>query len=253
MGRGHQTGREKRPSAKRNTNMRSGVPTTRNRDKGESGKGASRIKKLQKFKQRYGIKVDGSVEDGIRDLQIAIDVQPGFLLSLGKLEDGTHVISTNYAKLLARRKNEEGYAIALRGGYYILQACQQSIESIRQGYICLIDLDGVGPMNLSMKLEERMAELYSDSYPIRVQKICMMNAGFFMRVFNALLSVFTSKKIMKNRIMTGKRDTYLQASPQYHRDILPKEWGGTQDAKDLMEVFATKLKERYDLASSFRL
>ena len=217
-------------------------------------KALARIKKLQKFKDRYGIKLDGSFEEGVRDLEACLLRNKGFLLACGALQDNTHVMCTDYNKLLPGKYNsEEGFAILLRSGFYCLQISQPNIASMRAGYICLLDLKGIGLMNVSMKLEERFAELYAGSYPINVRKICMMNADFFMRVFNSLLRVFTPKKVFETRVMVGKSELFLRSSPEYTRDILPRAWGGTQDPDDFLKIAVQKLEERYALAAAFRL
>ena len=62
-------------------------------------KAIRRIKRVQLFKTRHGIKLDGSYEDGMRDLKKYLDMFPGFFLSVASLApDHTHVLCANFSK-----------------------------------------------------------------------------------------------------------------------------------------------------------
>ena len=75
-----------------------------------------RIKKLQSFKQRYGIKLDGSYEEGVRDLKVFQTVRPGFLLSIKAMPDQTHVCCYDLSKFEPQKmESNESFAVIMRG------------------------------------------------------------------------------------------------------------------------------------------
>ena len=81
-----------------------------------------RIKRLQACKQLNGIVADGCYEQAIRDVVVFQRHHPHFILSLGALEDDTHVLSANWACFRAyRMKTPESHALRIRGLFYYFQ------------------------------------------------------------------------------------------------------------------------------------
>eukprot|EP00977_Amphora_coffeiformis_P030012 scaffold44216_cov183-Amphora_coffeaeformis.AAC.1 len=197
--------------------------------KSDVDKALTRMKRLQRFKEKYGIKLNGSYEEGVRAFRTAKQRCEGFGLSLAALRNETHVCCSNYASFMAREvRSDEYYAVVMRGEFYFLQAMFPTIAAMRAGAIFLSDGKGYGLLNYSFKLEERMAQLFSHAYPMRVEKMVMMNANWLMIVLQVALNAFMSKKMREVRCLARDRDVYLaQHRPQYPPTVLPVEWGGT--------------------------
>uniref|UniRef100_A0A7S3L7D9 Uncharacterized protein n=1 Tax=Amphora coffeiformis TaxID=265554 RepID=A0A7S3L7D9_9STRA len=86
-------------------------------------KALKRIKRMEHFKQQYGIQKDGCVEDAIRDLNAFDEAHPNFILALGGLETEknthVHVLSVDYAQFVAKKmKTEEAFKILMRGIFH---------------------------------------------------------------------------------------------------------------------------------------
>ena len=217
-----------------------------------------RIQRLQAFKKQYGIKLDGSHEEGMRDLQTFQRAHAGFCLALGVVvvEDSDndrhhhqqqhHVWSVHYNKLAARTlQSDESFAILMRGFFYCMQASQPNLQSMRSGLTVLADGHGVGWHNFSLKMEERAAALYANAYPARIQQIVMMHANLLLRLFWNLVKPFVSVKIRQRHVFTASRDEYLQNRCRHdlHANVLPTEWGGKCTPDDLMRTWSVKLQE----------
>jgi hypothetical protein len=218
-------------------------------------KALARIKRMQQFKSKYGIKLNGSYEEAVRAFLTAKQRHEGFFLSLATLpNDDTHISCTNYACFMAREvRSDEYYAVVMRGEFYILQAMFPTLAAIRAGTIMLSDGKGYGVLNYSFKLEERMAQLFSNAYPMRVKKMVMMNANWLMVVLQYALNAFMSKKMRKVRHLAGPRETYLaEHRSEYPPTVLPVEWGGTLPREAYEETVIRNLQQRYQLEETFR-
>ena len=219
-------------------------------------KALGRIRRMQKFKEMYGIQGNGSFEQGLRDAARSLELQPGLSLGVGVLDDHTHCMCMEYRHFKTRlHTTPESIAITLRGAFYGVQSCQDSLPAIRAGVELLVDAKGVGWVNFDLKVEERMAQLSSNAYPLRVRSQVVMNINFWMRLLmKAANLLFLSKKLRQVQVLVGNRDAYLrEQAHRYPKDALPVKWGGTLREQDNFEVFRHKLKRRYELEANFRL
>ena len=249
-----------------------------------------RIKRVQSFKTRHGIKLDGSYEEGMRDLKKYLDMFPGFFLSVAGLPDHTHVLCANFSKFYKKAlkaTGEEGWFVLIRGFFYLLQACQPNVASMRSGLVYMADVQNAGFANFSLRVEERVASVYSNAYPIRITKMAVLNAPFIACLFFRLWRFFVSPKIMQTFDFAGNRDAYLtekwhdvtasdekraynkdssfagKSSPEttttkstggpFAPQVLPAEWGGDLELESLYTTLGQKLKERYNWAAIFKL
>lgn len=233
--------------------------------KDQVAKAVKRLKRMQKFKQRYGIQRDGSFEEGVRDALAFEIAHPGFGLALGSSsfyngrgdDDDQQSISfgcLDYSKFIASRmKSEESHAIVMRGLFYSLQLSQSNIAAMRSGMVMLCDCGSMGMRNLSMESEARQGDLFSDAYPIRIRQMAMMNVNVMVRAFyRVAAAVLLSKKVRETLVFPHDRGVFLKRSG-YPPRVLPVAWGGLVDANVLRETHAQKLQERYDLAANFEL
>jgi hypothetical protein len=164
-----------------------------------------------------------------------------------------HVYAVDYRRLEARQlQSNESFAIVLRGFFYCMQASQPNLPAMRAGLLVLVDGQGVGWQNFSLKFEERAASLYVHAYPARIQRFVTMHVNLLLRLFWNLLKPLLSRTIRQRHVFCGARDEYLQTQG-YPLEALPTAWGGTLAPEDLMPTWSAKLTERYALAESFSL
>lgn len=247
-------------------------------------KALHRLRRMQKFKKRYGIQRDGSYEEGSRDHKAFVIAHPNFGLGMNSYfpkttigddetvrnsedadNNATEQSSTesaadevtvgcaDYSKFLATKMNsEESHAIVMRGFFYMFQLCQSSISSMRGGIDLLCDCNGMGPSNFSFASEARQNELFSEAYPIRIRQIAMMNVNAVVRLFYRVAMFFFSKKLRQTFVLTDNRDKFL-SDKGLPASVLPVAWGGTLDEKASEKVFFQKMRARYDLAANFKL
>lgn len=230
--------------------------------KGKVDKALKRIKRMQSFKERYGIKLDGSVTEAKRDLQ-ALDLQhPGLMMSLGTLpreqdggkDDPSHVVCVDFTKFLAKRmKTEESHAIVMRFFYYVLQACAHNFAAIRAGIYWVSKSDGVGFRNFSRESENRRAELASHTYPLRFKLFVMLQAPLFARLLFQVIAVFMSSKMRSRFDLTGEGETYLKKTIGLPSGALPELYGGELAHDSMPTTVVAKLQERYKHMAAFRL
>ena len=221
-------------------------------------KALKRIKRMQKFKDDYGIKLDGSYEEGMRDITAFLAAHPGFVLSLAVLpQDQSIVLCCDYGNFQASshhtRFDDENFAITLRGWFYFGQASQSNLAAMRAGVSTIVDVQGTSWRNFSLEMERRAAALYSHAYPIRIRQMVEMNCNIIVRAFFQFAALFQSKKVRERRVCCGHHRAFL-ASSRYTPNVLPQVWGGELSPDDtVLPWLRKKLKERYDWEAKFAL
>jgi hypothetical protein len=216
-------------------------------------KALKRMKRVQIFKETYGIQLDGSYDEGMRSLRTYLDLFPGFFLAVAPLDDqGTHCLCAEWAKFVARRIkfDDESINVLIRGFFYLLQATQPNTAAIRAGMVYIGDTAGAGRANYSLKVEERVASVYSNAYPIRIKRTIFMNVPWIFRLFFKAWRFFVSKKVYEGHVYTKDRESAIADFP---KSALPVEWGGSIDQTAFLQRLDSNLKERYELAAKFKL
>ena len=189
----------------------------------------------------------------MRDLKVFQDVHPGFLLSIKAMADHTHVCSYDLSKFMAQKmQSTESFAIFMRGFFYMLQVCQPNIAAMRVGTVHLAESKDIGWRNINYRVEEQAVQLYSRAYPMRLQKMVYMNVSFTMRVFLNAMKILMCKTMRERHTLQPDSGAYLQDSP-YPKRVLPKQFNGLIDYDELQRDLSQKLKERYSLATTFKL
>lgn len=217
--------------------------------------GLKRLRRLRALKDKYGIPRDGSYEQAIRDLHAFQAAHPGALLAVTTLpDDSSSFIAFSTGKFYTRNmKTPESLAITMRGFFYILQACITSVEDMRGGLTSVIDNDGVGWKNFHLRVEEQVTDLFAKLYPVRINRMVFVNAGWIVRALFSIARLFMSKKVADKHIFAPDRDEWLLGQPKLTKVTLPKEWGGLVDFNDLQEALKEKLQRRYERAAEFKL
>ena len=224
-------------------------------------KALRRLNRMQKFKSKYGIQGDGSYEEGIRDIKAFRIAHPGFELSVATLfptpktcpGEEINIGCGDYSKFMAARlSSEESHAIVMRGFFYFFQLLSSSIPSIRSGTVLLADCSDMGVKNFSMESEKRQHQLFFEAYPIRLRQIAMMNVNFVVHFLYRLVIALFPRKIRQRFIFHYDRETFLRES-EFPPSVLPIAWGGSIDDERFHQTFYQKLRERYELAESFKL
>ena len=217
-----------------------------------------RIRRMQHFKTQHSIKMDGSAEEGMRDLATFQRAHPGFFLSLGSLPDGSPIIAVDSSRTVLRDiKSEESIAVFLRGMFYSMQACHSSICAMRTGSVTLSDMGGCDWRHRNRQVTGRNAELYSRAYPKRHTLIVLLNVSFLWRLTFAWFKLLIPKKMWERYILLGDPKGFLQGAC-YPPTVLPAAWNdkycdGTMEQQGLQQAFRERLKARYDLAAKFKL
>ena len=210
---------------------------------------------MQAFKESYGIQLDGSYDEAVRDIKLFLTSHPELLLSVAASEESRHVgvVCAQYAGLNVQRiQSEEAYCVLMRGMFYVLQAGHANIAAMRAGCALLLDMQGAGIGNFSLAFEERAAQLYSHAYPSRVVHIVNLRTPLLMRVLFQLIRYMMSKKVRQLVTHTSQLQKWLQQSP-YPTTALPEAWGGTLQREILPETLFKLLRERYNNAAKFEL
>lgn len=238
--------------------------------------GLARIRGLQSFKDRYGILLDGSFEQGMRDVFAFKNFLPSFYLGSAayssggsstsssshhndeKEEDGasSQVICFDFSRYQTQKlDSEEAYAVCMRAYFYALQVTSSNFASIRNGLHILGDYQRLTWRQFAIVNEQRASELYSNCYPIKVVEIAVMQANPLIRLFFCLLKlVVSTKKTMQayQHTFPRNRDAFLKEGG-FGIDAIPQKWGGNLTPERVGANFRVRLMERYKNSEEFEL
>jgi hypothetical protein len=214
-------------------------------------KALKRIRRLKAFKEEHGISETATVEETTEMLKRLEDLSPSMFMGFGKDDKGRYVTTWNYnAFLPAAYQNPEDWKACFSAFYYLFDAMQPDIASIREGIVMIADCEGVGWKNFSLKMEKQAAHLYQDAYPIRIKEMTMLNPPSVFKVIYALCKPFLSKRVKEVLHMNGKVDEIQNRIPI---GVLPTTLGGTQGTLDMAQSMEDALNLRFENKSQFTL
>lgn len=212
-----------------------------------------RIRRLQKFKRKFGIKMDGSFEEGMRALKTFQATHPGYIKGLGSLPDGSHIVSLDMPKMFLRDiHSEESLAVYMRGMFYLTQAGNCNIAAMRQGSVSLVNTKGNTWRNYSLRIEAANSDLYARAYPVRIKLIVLMNLNLFVRILLSSVKMVIPKKVSERMVVLGNAQAFLEGA-SYPQEVIPKDWNGTMGYEELQTSLKERLQERYKLLAEFKL
>ncbi|XP_006634070.1 alpha-tocopherol transfer protein isoform X1 [Lepisosteus oculatus] len=110
----------------------------------------------------------------------------------------------------------------------------QEIETQRNGLKAIFDLQGwrfAHALQINPSLAKRISAVLTDSFPLKVRGIHLINEPIFFRPVFAMIRPFLSDKIKARIHMHGS--AYVQSlCEQFPVSILPPEYGGTGPAME---------------------
>lgn len=217
-------------------------------------KALKRMKKLHHLKERYSIN-DNAVE-GMDSIRAFLQQLPGCILAAGQIPStGRYLLAFDYRDFDAAGtyKEEKDYAIMMKAYYYLMQASQPTVEAVREGIEVMILCHGFGWRSFSLELELRAAELYSDSYPVRIKSAALLDGPAIIRIMYNIVKVFLSRKvrgavqfISQKSYLSDKKDVYPAA-------LLHPVLGGECTEQALLDGIEEALRARYDVEETFAL
>lgn len=122
------------------------------------------------------------------------------------------------------------------------------VESMRKGMQFVSDC---GWKNFSLKAQKKNAEIFQDAYPIRINKMVLLDTPFVMEAMLKLIRAILSKK-MKEIIVIDKTDKFFQRG-QLPSELTPTKYGGTASDDGAFEFLGEKLALRTKNEKEFKL
>jgi hypothetical protein len=214
-------------------------------------KALKRIKRLHAFKEAHGIQDKYSLDGAMESIQKFEALSPGVISSFGQSENGRYVFVMLYREFIANNyRNKEDWDNCFAAFFYLFEAMQPDIYSIREGLAMIADCEGMGWKNFSLEMEKNATALYQDSYPARIKELTMLNAPGILRAMYVLIAPFLNKKVKEVFHMTGKVEDVQSRFP---KDALPTTLGGTQGSIDMEQKLREALKTRIGNQGKFSL
>jgi hypothetical protein len=210
-----------------------------------------RIRRLKAFKQEYGIDDNRSMEEIEAILLRFEELASGFFLGFGREESGRYIVTMDY-KCFEPKKFEspDDWKVLFAGFYYMLEATQPDISSIREGMAMICEAKGIAWKNFSLEIEKRGAALYEDAYPVRIKELSVLNAPAIMRIMYVVVKPFLGKRVKEVFHMDAKLPDVQQ---RIKRDNLPTTMGGVQGQLDMSGKMLESLKMRAENKVNFTL
>ena len=241
--------------------------------KGRVDKALKRLRRIQAFKERYGIIREGCLADAARDLKALLRLHPGFFLSMAdttttaELEENDTLVPHRLPQLVCykyknfvgwKMRSEEALAILQRACFYNVQATCYSLPAIRGGLYFIADARGLTWQHFSMHAEVRLSELFTDSYPVRLYRISILFASpiirFFYAVMRSLINFKSGSKLQHLATMYNYQESLVYHKTQgLSLDVVPVELGGRLVPEAFYDTVLQRLEERYKRVAKFRL
>jgi len=218
--------------------------------KDKVSKAVKRLEKLQKFREQYNV-TDAEKDDALNILRGSYALFPGMLGAIGKDEDGVGVQLSVVRNYLPNSLKSEDWRTVLVAGYYMFNALNSDIESMRKGMVFISDCGGMGWKNFSLKAQKKNAEIFQDAYAIRINKMVLLDAPFVMAAMLKLIRAILSKK-MKETIVIDKTETFFE-SGQLPKELTPPKYGGTASDDEAFKFLEEKLALRTKNEKEFSL
>lgn len=219
--------------------------------KDKLSKALTRIRRLKAFKTEYGIDDDRPLEEIQAILLRFEELASGFFLGFGREANGRYVVTMDYKCFEpAKFESPEDWKVLFAGFYYMMEASQPDISSIREGTAMICESKGIAWKNFSLEIEKRGAALYQDAYPVRIKEISILNAPAIMRIMYVMCKPFLGKRVKEVFHMDAKLPDVQQ---RIMRDNLPTTLGGVQSQLDMSEKMFESLKARAENKANFTL
>ena len=219
-------------------------------------KALTRIQRMQTFRKTYAIPGEGTVEDATQRLENVCRLHQGLFLSMGQDTKGRTVWTGDFSKFHAKSlKTGQDWKDMMGSFYYIFQAMQHNVSSVRNGVVWVAHTHRVGWNNFSLELEKRAASFYSHCYPFRIQQMTMLDPPRVVHLMYALVKIFLSKKVQSVMVLTTlpqyqKTTLHPDTCPQH---ILPPSMGGTFPENDFVGTIQKRLTERLENSAQYQL
>jgi len=165
--------------------------------KGKVPKAIKRMNKYLAFKNQYKLD-DLSYEEST---EWALNTFPGLVEGTGSLDVHGRVVSClNYAQWLpAKIESDRDWSMSCKFFLGNMEASVATLAEARNGSVYLAQCEGIGWANFSMEMEQKFAQLYQESYPMKLKSIAMTNGGWLLNAFVSMCKWFLTKKISDRR------------------------------------------------------
>lgn len=155
--------------------------------RGNVEQAVARIRGMQYFRQEYNIK--DTAEEGIQLLEQFMRKHPGFVLSVDyDAAHGHFIIVYDYAKRNPSAIDfPHDWRVHLGGFFYLFQAMQSNIVSMREGLVHICECEGMGWDNFSMEHVRRsFSDLY-EHYPLEHKEISWIRTPMVANLLHAFM------------------------------------------------------------------
>jgi hypothetical protein len=172
-------------------------------------------------------KLFGSLEDQtVNDDEMLVEqLKSGFMnFSSVKLEDGRGVIYLSMKNLDASKFSTSNTIKAMH--FFIMSAMLHDPLLCRDGFVLVTDMAEVSMKNLDLNFPGAIASAVSNSIPIRLKHIVVLNPPTIVRVLVPAVKAILSSTLLGRLHVVNSTDSLVQLLST-SVDALPLEVGGT--------------------------
>lgn len=135
-----------------------------------------RVFQLQCFREEY--RLDDSAEEGVELMQYLIqEQQPGHILAFDRAPDNQSFVGV--FDFAANKPSAvdlpNDWRIYLGAYYYLLSAACANLTATREGFVTIIECDGMSYQTFSHKMQQRWAQELGMHYPVQDKESLWLN------------------------------------------------------------------------------
>ncbi|KAL1520919.1 hypothetical protein AB1Y20_022479 [Prymnesium parvum] len=174
--------------------------------KGRSSEAVSRLQKILSWRKQYELDAI-SFEAAFRTFNRTASARgAGNLCAMGRVRSGALGVCASYSDFLPSKMVKQHAFKATMG---VFEACSSSLADVRRGVCLVAECGKAGFDNFSLWTELQMASLYVKGYPIRINRIVVVDASPMVRaLLRGLMSALSSK--MRRKLHLVGHDEFLQ-------------------------------------------
>lgn len=224
-------------------------------DQGDIERSVERAMCMQAFRMQHNI--NDNVEEAMRILRESEQDHPHCMLSIDECPNddgkGGHLMVADLAKFNPKtvlEKGPKGFRVLLGGFYYMILATQPDLASVRDGFRQIIECDGVGWSNISVRVESTKWHEFLSFAPFLRKEVKILRQPSVLACLHSFLRPIM-KKPQSDKYLFGLSEIDIEYPERIDNFYLQPSPEAAVDAN--MERIRKFLTRRYKNERSFRL
>jgi len=178
---------------------------------------------------------------------VNLDIMKNWTVAQGtRAKDGS---GCNYMEIKDMEMGKEPWTVPTMmkwvAWFYFVGIFCDGIDVLRNGMTMIEDLEGYGWKHFDIDFQKKMANVWTDTFPMRLKKILVLNPPAIFEAVMKIAKTFMKAKMLDRMEIVTKKDLPKHVS----KDQLPERFGGNysiswDDSIAILKEWTAKNEER---------